>query len=73
MLQSMGLQRVVHNGATELNASEGRTLRPPSDICVRSFLCPILYFNKTSATQKLLSDQVWSLVPKLNLLWRSRI
>ena len=30
-----------------------------------------LYFNKT-AIQKLLSDQAWSLVPKLNLLlWRS--
>ena len=28
--------------------------------------------NKTSATQKL-SDQACSLVPKLNLLWRSQI
>ena len=23
------------------------TLRPPSDVRVRSFLCPLLYFNKT--------------------------
>ena len=37
-------------------------LCPPSDVYVRSFLslC-ILSYN--SATQKLLSDQAWSLVP----------
>ena len=37
---------------------------------IRSSLCPLPPFNKTS-TQKLLSDQAWSLVPKLNFLWRS--
>ena len=46
------------------------TLHPPSDVYVRSFLCPFSFFNKT-ATQKFLSDQEWSLVPKLNLLLRS--
>ena len=48
------------------------TLHPPSDVYVRSFLCPFSFFNKT-ATQKLLSDQEWSLVLKLNLLLRSWI
>ena len=46
-------------------------LSPPSDVYVRSFLCSFLYFSKT-ATQKLLSDQAWSLVPMFSL-WRSRI
>ena len=49
------------------------TLCPPSDVYVRSFLCSLLYFNKTLLHKKLLSDQVWSLVPRLNLLWRSQI
>ena len=52
-------------------AREG-ILHPPSDVYVRSFLCPISYFNKT-ATQKLLSDQAWSLVLKLNLFQESDI
>ena len=42
------------------------TLHSPSDVYVRSFLCPFSYFTKT--LQKLLSDQAWSLVPKLNHL-----
>ena len=46
--------------------SEGDSFRPPSDVYIRSFLCPFSYFNKT-ATKKLLSDRAWSLVPKLNL------
>ena len=46
--------------------SKGDTLRPPSDVYVRSVLCPFSYFD--TATQKLLSDQAWSLVPKLHLL-----
>ena len=50
----------------------GGTLHPPSDVYVRSSLCPLPLFNKTS-TQNLLSDQAWSLVPKLNLLQRSWI
>ena len=33
-------------------------------------LCHCSYLNKT-ATQKLFSDQPWSLILKLNLLWRS--
>ena len=37
----------------------GGLLHPPSDVYVRSFLCPFFHFNKT-ATQKLLSDQAWS-------------
>ena len=50
------------------------TLRPPSDFYVRRFFCPLLHKTPAkTATQKLLSDQVWSLVPKLNLLWRSQI
>ena len=32
---------------------------------------PTLMSISNSATQKLLSDQAWSLAPKLNLLWRS--
>ena len=31
----------------------------------------LFHCNKSSAIQKLLSDQAWSLVPKLNLLQRS--
>ena len=43
---------------------------PPSDVYVRSFICPLLYFSKT-LLYKALSDQASSLVPKLNsLLWR---
>ena len=30
-----------------LKISEGVTLCPPSDVCVRSFLCLFSYFNKT--------------------------
>ena len=37
-------------------ASSGGTLHPPSDVYVRSFLFPFLYFNET-AIQKLLNDQ----------------
>ena len=49
------------------------TLRPPSDFYVRRFFCPLLHKTPAkTATQKLLSDQVWSLVPKLNLLQRSQ-
>ena len=44
----------------------GGTLHPPSDVYVRRFLYLLLYFNKT-ATLKLLSEQAWFLVPKLNL------
>ena len=44
----------------------------PLLMSVRSSLCPLPLFNKTS-TQNLLSDQAWSLVPKLNLLQRSWI
>ena len=54
-------------------ASRVLSTPPHSYVYVRSFLCPFSYFNKT-AIQKLLSDQAWSLVPKLNvLLWRSWI
>ena len=44
----------------------GGTLHPPSDVYVRRFLCLLLYFNKT-ATLKLVGDQAWFLVLKLNL------
>ena len=49
----------------------GDTPQPPSDVYVRSFLFFTLI--KLCYT-KLLSNQAWSLVPKLNLLLqRSRI
>ena len=53
--------------------NKGGILQPPSDVYVRNFLCPFeLQWN--SATQKLLRDQAWSLVPKLNIcLQRSQI
>ena len=59
---------VIHGNFLE-KTSKGGTLHPHSDVYVRSFLCPFLYFNKT-ATQKLLGNQAWSLAPKLNL-WSS--
>ena len=51
------------------NTSEGDTLRPPSDVYVRSFFCPFLYFNKTLLYK---SSWVikWSLILKFNLLLR---
>ena len=30
-----------------IRLASGGTLCPPSDVCVRSFLSPFLYFNKT--------------------------
>ena len=30
-----------------IRLASGGTLHPPSDVSVRSFLCPFLYFNKT--------------------------
>ena len=46
-----------------------RALCPPSDVCVRSFLC-LFYHNKTSATRV---SEAWSLSSLGLLLWRSRI
>ena len=30
-----------------IRLATGGTLCPPSDVCVRRFHCPFLYFNKT--------------------------
>ena len=45
-----------------IRLASGGILCPPSDVCVRSFLCPFLYFNKTLLHKAL----EWSrLVPNL--------
>ena len=55
--------------------SKGGTLHPPSDVCVRSFLCLFSHFNKTLLHKStwVIKHGPWSLVPKLNLLQGSRI
>ena len=46
---------------------------PPSDVYVRSFICPLLYFSKT-LLYKALSDQASLLaLDWIPLLWRPRI
>ena len=47
----------------------GGTVCSPSEVYVRSFLCPFKYLKKKndSTTQKLLSDQVWSPKAKSSL------
>ena len=47
----------------------GGTLHPPSDAYVRSLKISLSLFTVIKLCYtKLLSDQAWSLVPKLNLL-----
>ena len=41
-----------------LTLAKGGTLCPPSDVYVRNFLCPFLYFNKT-----LLHKNSWVIKP----------
>ena len=73
------LSYLINNFLTDIkqlaNTSKGGTLRPPSDVYVRSFLCPFSYFNKTLLHKSswVIKPGPWSLVPKLHLLWRPRI
>ena len=56
-----------------LKTSKGATLHPPSDVCVRGFLCPTSYFYKTvlhKHSEWLGSSLVQNWIP---LLWRPRI
>ena len=41
-----------------IRLASGGTLHPPSDVCVRSFLCPFSYFNKP-----LLHKSSWVIKP----------
>ena len=53
-----------------IRLASGGILCPPSDVCVRSFLCPFLYFNKTLLHKAL----EWSrLVPNLKAKSSSEI
>ena len=73
VLQSMGSQSWTRlSDLDELNwkTSKRGTLRPLSDVCVRRFLCPFSYFNRTLLHKSFRVDQAWSLVPKLNILLR---
>ena len=58
----MCLSYLINSFLTDIKqlakTSKGGTLRPPSDVCVRSFLCPFSYLNKT-----LLHKSSWVIKP----------
>ena len=77
--QPWGVSYLINSFLTDIKqlakTSKGGTLRPPSDVCVRSFLCLFSHFNKTLLHKStwVIKHGPWSLVPKLNLLQGSRI
>ena len=66
-----------------IRLASGGTLCPPSDVCVRSFLCPFLHFHKTllhkalewsslvpNPKAKSSSSEITNLIPfTVNYLW----